>query len=304
MSSSQNAFAQVTNPVQQNHKPTDPSQSAGPQQNPNLHEDTTAEAESLPPGWEEGHTSEGKAFYINHDMKTTMWERPSTKKAIEGEPLSPGWEEWHTSEGRTYYVDYNTKNKTWTAPLKAPLKNKPIIGNIQLPPGWEEQYTPKGMPFYIDHNTETTTWERPSTKKVIEGGPLPPGWEEWHTSEGRAFYVDHNTKSKTWAAPWIREMVESMPLPPGWEKRRASGGRAYYVDHNTKSNTWTMPTFHILQRLYSHNTSSPDFLHLLYCLVQYDEEEHCLTTLQGFELARLIDFLDKVRAVPPVFINL
>ena len=258
MPSFQNAFARVTNLVRRNHGPTDPSQSAGPQRNFDPHEGTAPVAESLPPGWEEWHTSEGRAFYINHDMKTTTWERPSTKKAIEGGSLPPGWEEWHTSEGRAYYVDHNTKSKMWTAPWA-----KKEIESIPLPPRWEERYTPKGRVFYINRNgdTNTVTRERPLTKKAIEGGPLPPGWEEWHTSDGRT----------------------------------------YYIDHNTKSTTRTMPTSHILQRLYSHDTSSPDFLHLLYCLIQYDEDEQCLTTLQGSELARLVDFLDKVRATPSAF---
>ena len=216
MSSSQNAFAQVTNPVQQNHGPTDPSQSAGSQQNLNPHEDTAAEAESLPPGWEERCNSQERSFYV-------------------------------------------------------------------------------------DHNTKTTTWERPLTKKAIEGEPLPPGWEEWHTSEGKSYYIDHKTKSKTWLAPWIKETVQGIPLPRGWEERHTSRGRAYYVDHNTKSTMWTMPIPHILQHLYSLDTSSPDFLHHLYCLIQYDEEQQWLTSLQGFELAQVVDFLDKVRAVPSAF---
>ena len=294
MSSSQNALAQVTNPVQQNHGPTDPSQSAGPQRNLDPHEETTAETESLPPGWEERHTSGGRAYYSNHDTKTTTWMRPSTTKAIEGESLPPGWEEWHTSEGRAYYVDHKTKSKTWTPHwIKA-------IESIPLPPGWEERYTPGGSVFYMNHHTETT-YERPSAKKAIKSGPLPPGWEEWHTSEGRAFYVDHNTKGKTWTPPWIKKAIESIPLPLGWEERYTPEGRAYYVDHNTKNTTWAMPASGILQRIYSLDASSPDFLHRLYCLVHYDEVDQCLTSLQGSELARLVDFLDKVRAVLSTF---
>jgi len=62
-----------------------------------------------------------------------------------------------------------------------------------------------------------------------------------------------------------------------------------------------MSTSRILQRLYSLDTSSPDFLRYLYCLIQYDEKEQYLTSLQGSELARLVNFLDKVRSVPSAF---
>ena len=176
MPSFQNAFARVTHSVQRNRGPTNPSQSAGPQRSFNLHEDTTAGAELLPPGWEERHT-------------------------------------------------------------------------------------PGGTAYYVDHNTGRATRVRPSTERATESRPLPPGWEEWHTPEGRAYYVDHNTKNKT----------------------------------------WTMPTSRVLQRLYSFDTSSPDFLHHLYHLIQHDEEQQYLTSLQGSELVQAVDFLDKVHLIPSAF---
>ena len=60
-------------------------------------------------------------------------------------------------------------------------------------------------------------------------------------------------------------------------------------------------TSRILQRLYSLDISSPDFLRYLHCLIQHDEEERYLTNLKEPELTRLLDFLDKVRAIPPNF---
>lgn len=62
-----------------------------------------------------------------------------------------------------------------------------------------------------------------------------------------------------------------------------------------------MSTPRILQRLYTLGNSSPDLLRNLYCLIQYDEKEHYLINLQGSELARLVNFLDEVHAVPSVF---
>ena len=57
----------------------------------------------------------------------------------------------------------------------------------------------------------------------------------------------------------------------------------------------------ILQHLYSLDTSSPDFLRNLDCLIRYDEEEQYLTGLHGSELARLVDFLDEVRVLLSAF---
>ena len=53
----------------------------------------------------------------------------------------------------------------------------------------------------------------------------------------------------------------------------------------------------ILHRLYSQDPSSLGFLRHLSSLIRHDEEEHFLTSLQGSELARLVDFLDGVRTL-------
>ena len=62
-----------------------------------------------------------------------------------------------------------------------------------------------------------------------------------------------------------------------------------------------MATSRVLQRLYSLDASSPDFLRNLYCLLQYDEKEQYLTSLRGLALTRLVDFLDEVRTLPSSF---
>jgi len=62
-----------------------------------------------------------------------------------------------------------------------------------------------------------------------------------------------------------------------------------------------MSTSQVLQYLYSLDTSSPNLSRSLYCLIQRDEGDQYLSSLQGSELNRLVDFLDKVRALPSAF---
>jgi len=54
-----------------------------------------------------------------------------------------------------------------------------------------------------------------------------------------------------------------------------------------------------LQRLYSLDASSPDFLRVLHGLIRHDEEERYSSSVEGEELVRLVDFLDDVRPFPP-----
>ena len=63
----------------------------------------------------------------------------------------------------------------------------------------------------------------------------------------------------------------------------------------------TMSTPWILRRLYSLDPSSPDFLRQVYSLLRHDGEERYLPSLQEQELARLVDFLDRVRTLPSTF---
>ena len=60
-----------------------------------------------------------------------------------------------------------------------------------------------------------------------------------------------------------------------------------------------MTTPQILELLYSFNTFSPEFSSCLDRLIQSDKEDRYLSTLQGPELTRLVDFLDRVRVLPP-----
>ena len=59
-----------------------------------------------------------------------------------------------------------------------------------------------------------------------------------------------------------------------------------------------MATANILQRLYSLNTSSPHLCRNLHDLIQSDGEDRYLSGLQGSDLVRLVDFLEKVRVSP------
>ena len=56
-----------------------------------------------------------------------------------------------------------------------------------------------------------------------------------------------------------------------------------------------------LQRLYSLDPSSPDFLRVLYGLIRHDEDEQYSSSLEGKDLVQLVDFLDDVRPLPPAF---
>ncbi|OCT84463.1 NEDD4-like E3 ubiquitin-protein ligase WWP2 isoform X2 [Xenopus laevis] len=180
----------------------------------------TPAAEGLPSGWEQRELSNGRVYYVDHNTKSTTWERP----------LPLGWEKRVDNRGRFYYVDHNTQTTTWQRPTAEYVRNyeqwqsqrNQMQGAMQqlsqrflyqpssaapdndplgaLPNGWEKRQD-NGRVYYVNHNTRTTQWEDPRTQGMIQEPALPPGWEMKYTSEGIRYFVDHNKHATTFKDP-------------------------------------------------------------------------------------------------------
>ena len=74
-----------------------------------------AAEEPLIPGWEMRYDQYGRRYYVDHNNRSTTWERP--------QPLPPGWEMRRDPRGRVYYVDHNTRQTTWQRPNSDRLQN-------------------------------------------------------------------------------------------------------------------------------------------------------------------------------------
>ncbi|XP_072519137.1 NEDD4-like E3 ubiquitin-protein ligase WWP2 isoform X1 [Salminus brasiliensis] len=212
---------------------------------------TEPAVESLPAGWEQRVLPHGRVYYVDHNTKTTTWERP----------LPPGWEKRVDQRGRFYYVDHNTRTTTWQRPTPesvrnyeqwqsqrsqlqgamhqfnqrylyqssgAPVENDPLGA---LPPGWEKRQD-NGRVYFVNHNTRTTQWEDPRTQGMIQEPPLPPGWEMKYTAEGVRYFVDHNSRTTTFKDP-----------RPGFESGSRQGGSPGAYDRSFR---WKYHQFRFL----------------------------------------------------------
>ncbi|XP_051485793.1 NEDD4-like E3 ubiquitin-protein ligase WWP2 isoform X1 [Apus apus] len=208
--------------------------------------------DALPPGWEQRELPNGRVYYVDHNNKTTTWERP----------LPPGWEKRVDPRGRYYYVDHNTRTTTWQRPTAEYVRNyeqwqsqrNQLQGAMQqfsqrflyqssgapsdndplgpLPPGWEKRQD-NGRVYYVNHNTRTTQWEDPRTQgRMIQEPPLPPGWEMKYTNEGVHYFVDHNTRTTTFKDP-----------RPGFESGSKQGGSPGAYDRSFR---WKYHQFRFL----------------------------------------------------------
>ena len=186
----------------------------------------------LPPGWERRVDHLGRTYYVDHNTRTTTWNRPSPNQITNQEGAS--------QEVATAREGHNRRV------LADDLLESATVGRTASTAG-SGSVTPGGV---VGNNQSTTT---------AGVGPLPAGWEERHTPEGRPYYVDHNTRTTTWVDPRRQTLVRMLgrdgnslsvqpqtvsqlgPLPSGWEMRLTSTARVYFVDHNTKTTTWDDP---------------------------------------------------------------
>uniref|UniRef100_A0A673N066 E3 ubiquitin-protein ligase n=1 Tax=Sinocyclocheilus rhinocerous TaxID=307959 RepID=A0A673N066_9TELE len=216
-SSSVAATTQTAAASSSSSNPSAPDGGKPPQQPP------PAGPEPLPPGWEQRKDPHGRTYYVDHNSKTTTWERP--------QPLPMGWERRVDNRGRIYYVDHNTRTTTWQRPTMESVRNfeqwqsqrNQLQGAMHqfnqrylysasmmsaendplgpLPPGWERRVDTNDRVYFVNHNTKTTQWEDPRTQGLQNEDPLPEGWEIRYTREGVRYFVDHNTRTTTFSDP-------------------------------------------------------------------------------------------------------
>lgn len=96
--------------------------------------------------------------------------------------LPAGWEQRHTPEGRAYFVDHNTRTTTWVDPRRqqyirmygrndgnnATIQTQPVSQLGALPSGWEMRLTNTARVYFVDHNTKTTTWDDPRLPSSLD----------------------------------------------------------------------------------------------------------------------------------------
>ncbi|KII88965.1 hypothetical protein PLICRDRAFT_159942 [Plicaturopsis crispa FD-325 SS-3] len=203
----------------------------------------------LPHGWERRIDPLGRTYYVDHNTRSTTWNRPSASQAVNNNAQEGETNAARDQHSRRILADdlleaNNNTNSVYRSPSAAPAAaaspapsapgaaiaaggNATTAGSGNLPAGWEERYTPEGRPYYVDHNTRTTTWVDPRRQTIIrvmgpngqntalqpqtisQLGPLPSGWEMRLTSTARVYFVDHNTKTTTWDDPRLPSTLDA-----------------------------------------------------------------------------------------------
>ncbi|XP_061389839.1 E3 ubiquitin-protein ligase Su(dx) [Musca vetustissima] len=193
-----------------------------------------ADDEPLPAGWEIRFDQYGRRYYVDHNTRSTYWEKPT--------PLPPGWEIRKDPRGRVYYVDHNTRTTTWQRP------NSERLMHFQHWQGQRAHVVAQGnQRFLYGQQQQQPTAVTAATAQDDEDtlGALPDGWEKKVQSDNRVYFVNHKNRTTQWEDPRTQgqevSLINEGPLPPGWEIRYTATGERFFVDHNTRRTTFDDP---------------------------------------------------------------
>uniref|UniRef100_A0A3B4G8G3 NEDD4 E3 ubiquitin protein ligase a n=1 Tax=Pundamilia nyererei TaxID=303518 RepID=A0A3B4G8G3_9CICH len=206
----------------------------------------------LPPGWEERQDNLGRIYYVNHETRTTQWQRPTTQDgnlevqrrqnsntdaahvfitrrqiSEHEDSTQESPESWEiiTEDDSTQYHSSNQ--------LRSPSPRTPVefhslcdeMRSVNIAAAAGEQ-----RPSQIDHSSNSRHSSRRGSAQTSTGEEHPANPVLLPTSTG---------------------------LPPGWEEKRDSKGRRYFINHNNRTTTWTRPLVQVLQHSYL-------FIHILH----------------------------------------
>jgi E3 ubiquitin-protein ligase NEDD4 len=198
----------------------------------------------LPPGWERRTDNFGRTYYVDHNSRTTTWQRPTldeTESERGQQRINAVEQERRQHRGRT--LPGETPGSPFTPGNST---NSSTSGNVTVHATGANAPVSPGAAVSMAASGATTSGL----------GELPSGWEQRFTNEGRPYFVDHNTRTTTWVDPRRQQYIRTFgpnttiqqqpvsqlgPLPSGWEMRLTNTARVYFVDHNTKTTTWDDP---------------------------------------------------------------
>ncbi|XP_063529186.1 E3 ubiquitin-protein ligase Su(dx) [Cydia strobilella] len=204
-----------------------------------------APEEPLPGGWEMRYDVYGRRYYVDHNTRSTSWERP--------QPLPPGWEVRRDARGRVYYVDHNTRTTTWQRPDTERLarfqhwrgERRHVVAQ-----GNQRFLYPHPQPPHPPHQQQDETHE-PQAGRASLPGPPPESLAAAARSVAAVVGPAAAAAGPAVAAagpatagpgPAAQPADDALgALPAGWERRVQPDGRVYYVNHKNRTTQWEDP---------------------------------------------------------------
>lgn len=162
--------------------------------------------------------------------------QPST-----GPLLPAGWEVRTSPDGKAYYVDHNTRTTHWDPPPRPPVAAAtPVLARPAAGGGGGGAGAGGGGGGPLAQLCELGfSREQAEAALARAGGDLTVAAESLFASGG-GNSTSHGSGAAAPVAV-AAAVPAGAALPRGWEVRTSPDGKTYYVDHNTRTTHWTPP---------------------------------------------------------------
>ncbi|XP_057215682.1 E3 ubiquitin-protein ligase NEDD4-like isoform X9 [Triplophysa rosa] len=228
----------------------------------------------MPPGWEEKVDNLGRTYYVNHNNRTTQWNRPSSVdvvsetendnhlRQINQEAHRVFRSRRHISEDlENEQLDIRDIDDSWEpiseedpallgeglnhslsgpSSLAVPLSSTPEFSDeislrLSLAPDTNGEIPgPSSAVGHLSSRLRSSSM----TEGVSDPAQPPTPTQNPPPRRTRAQTV---TGVEDSMSPSANYAITTPGLPPGWEERKDTKGRTYFVNHNNRSTTWTRP---------------------------------------------------------------
>ncbi|CAB1323311.1 unnamed protein product [Coregonus sp. 'balchen'] len=193
--------------------------------------------------WEKRVDQRGRFYYVDHNTRTTTWQRP-TEESVRN------YEQWqsqrsqlqgamHQFSQRFLYQAYELR-LSLSVSLLFQLHER---GHLSL-----LGYPLAPLCSLLLHQTQGVKlrlafqlWKMTLSVRSLQDGSLLLVPVEKRQDNGRVYFVNHNTRTTQWEDPRTQGMIQEPPLPPGWEMKYTAEGVRYFVDHNSRTTSFKDP---------------------------------------------------------------
>ncbi|XP_051892646.1 E3 ubiquitin-protein ligase NEDD4-like isoform X6 [Pristis pectinata] len=223
----------------------------------------------LPPGWEEKTDNLGRTYYVNHNNRTTQWQRPSLvdvenesdsnirqiqqeahrvfrsrrhiSEDLETTDNRDGGDPWETISEETFL-----DGDQLFQPLPPPTT--PPSASESSPPDLSDELN-RRLQVTSESNGEEISPHPSESLARIRSYSVTDGVEDEAQASTQTTQSRRPRSSTVTGSEQQNEVMQSSTaymlttpgLPPGWEERKDAKGRSYYVNHNNRTTTWTRP---------------------------------------------------------------
>ncbi|XP_062898745.1 E3 ubiquitin-protein ligase NEDD4-like isoform X5 [Mobula hypostoma] len=200
----------------------------------------------LPSGWEEKTDNLGRTYYVNHNNRTTQWQRPSLVdvendsdsniRQIQQEAHRVFRSRRHISEDLET-TDIRDGGDPWETISEESFLDADQLFQPLPPPATPPSASESSQPDLSDELNRRLQVTSESNGEEI--GPHPSESLARIRSYSATDGIEDEPPASTQSS--AAHMLTTPGLPPGWEERKDAKGRSYYVNHNNRTTTWTRP---------------------------------------------------------------